>query len=95
MTDARSAGQRVRVVPLGGAVDVARSYLRVHIRDWWNGRCRACGEPHPCRDRRDARLVVGGREPLTGPPGNRIAWLAVPVLAGLVLIASAAVGLVP
>ncbi|HEX2417176.1 MAG TPA: hypothetical protein VHJ83_03480 [Micromonosporaceae bacterium] len=76
-------------------MEVARSYLRVHVRHAWTGQCQACGDRYPCKDRRDARLVVGGTEPLTGPPGRRIALLAVPVLAGLVLIALASVGLVP
>jgi len=84
-----------RVVPFGGAVEVARSYLNIHVRHGWTGLCEACGDPYPCKDRRDARLVVGGTEPLTGPAGRRIALLAVPVLAGLVLIALASVGLVP
>jgi hypothetical protein len=83
-----------KVLPLGGAVEVARSYLRIHLRHWWTGRCRACGDPYPCRDRRDARLVVGGREPVWGPPGKQIAWLALPVLGGLVLTVVAALGLV-
>jgi hypothetical protein len=84
-----------RVLPLGGAVEVARSYLKVHVRHGWTGRCRACGDPHPCRDRRDARLVLGGTEPAWGPPGKRIALLALPTVAGLVLIVVAALGLVP
>jgi hypothetical protein len=85
---------RGRAVPLGGAVEVARSYLKVHVRHGWTGLCRACGDPHPCKDRRDARLVLGGVEPVWGPPGRRIAWLAVPTLVGLVVIVLAALGLV-
>ncbi|HEX6074114.1 MAG TPA: hypothetical protein VFZ32_02495 [Micromonosporaceae bacterium] len=81
-----------RVLPFGGAVEVARSYLRIHVRDWWTGRCRACGDVYPCRDRRDARLVAGGTDPLVGPAGNRIAWLALPALVGLVLTVVAALG---
>jgi hypothetical protein len=87
--------RRAGVVPLGGAVEVARSYLRVHVRHAWTGRCRACQEPYPCKDRRDARIVLGGTEPAWGPPGKRVALLALPVLAGLVLIAFAALGWVP
>jgi hypothetical protein len=83
-----------RALPLGGAVEVARSYLKVHVRHGWTGLCRACGDPHPCKDRRDARLVLGGRDRVYGPPGKRIAWLAVPVVAGLTLIAFASLGLV-
>jgi hypothetical protein len=84
--------RRAGVLPLGGAVEVARSYLKVHVRHAWTGLCRACGDPHPCKDRRDARVVLGGREPAWGPPGRRIAWLAVPVLLGMALIAVAALG---
>jgi hypothetical protein len=87
--------RRAGVVPLGGAVEVARSYLRVHVRHGWTGLCRVCREPYPCKDRRDARLVLGGTEPAWGPPGKRVALLAVPVLAGLVLITLAVLGWVP
>jgi len=93
MTHPVPAVRRVRVVPLGGAVEVARSYLKVHIRHHWTGRCRACGDPHPCRDRRDARLVIGGTEPVYGPPGKRIALLGLPVLFGLLLTVFAALWL--
>lgn len=84
--------RRAGVLPLGGAVEVARSYLKVHVRHAWTGACRACGEPYPCRDRRDARIVLGGRDPVWGPPGRQVAWLAVPVLLGLALITVAALG---
>jgi hypothetical protein len=83
------------VLPLGGAVEVARSYLKVHVRDWWTGRCQGCGEPHPCRDRRDAQTVLGGVEPQSGLPGRRLVWFAVPVLAGIILIVLVTLRLVP
>ena len=86
MTDPVPATQRARVVPLGGAVEVARSYLKVHVRHRWTGRCRACGDPYPCRDRRDARTVIGGMDPIYGPPGKRIAALVLPALFGLMLV---------
>lgn len=38
---------RVRVVPSGGAVEAPRSYLKVHVRNDWSGRCRGCGDPYP------------------------------------------------
>ena len=83
-----------RAVPLGGAVEVARSYLKVHVRHGWTGRCRGCGDRYPCRERKDARLLLGGTEPAPEPPGRRVALLAIPTLAGLVLIALAAIGFV-
>lgn len=95
MTDRKAAGRRTVVLPLGGAVEVARSYLEVHVRDWWTGRCKGCGEPHPCRDRLDARAVLGGAEPLPEPPGRRLLWFAVPVLVGLVVTVLATLRLVP
>jgi hypothetical protein len=95
MTARKAAGQRVRVLPLGGAVEVARSYLKVHVRHWWTGLCRGCGDRYPCRDRREARLVLGCTEPLPKTPGKRIVLLALPTVAGLVLIVIATLGLTP
>ena len=95
MTDRKTAGRQTLVLPLGGAVEVARSYLKVHVRDWWTGRCKGCGEQHPCRDRRDAQVVLGGVEPQSGPPGRRLVWFAVLILAGIVLIVLGALGFVP
>lgn len=91
MTSPRSASRPPRVLPLGGAVEVARSYLAVHVRNPWTGRCRSCGDQHPCADRRDAETVAGRPSP---QPPKRVALLALPVLLGVLLVAAAMSGLV-
>lgn len=82
---------RPRVLPLGGAVEVARSYLALHVRNPWTGRCRSCGDAYPCRDRRDAETVAGRPE---SKPRKATWLLALPVLLGVALVAVAATGLV-
>jgi len=48
-----------RAVPCGGAVEVARSYLTVHVRDGRTGACRGCRDHYPCPERRDAEALLG------------------------------------
>lgn len=48
-----------RAVTCGGAVEVARSYLDVHVRDRWSGACRGCRDHYPCPERRDAEALLG------------------------------------
>ncbi|MGH2599112.1 MAG: hypothetical protein ACRDJ9_06965 [Dehalococcoidia bacterium] len=57
-----------RVLPYGGDVAVARSIAAAHPRNPWTGRCRSCGEAHPCKDRRDANDVLAHKraEPMAG-----------------------------
>jgi hypothetical protein len=89
MDAVRSSGDQVlRVLPCGGAEEVARSYLTVHVRDGWRRVCRGCRDHYPCLERRSAEALLG---PQHKP--RRTALLAVPVAVGMLLIATAAVGL--
>ena len=74
-----------RVVPCGGAVEVARSYLTVHVRDGRTGACRGCRDHYPCPERRDAEALLGA------PPHP---WQGVALLAVDLLCLAAAVSLV-
>lgn len=69
MTEPRPS-QSPRVVPFGGAVEVARSYLAIHVRNPWTGRCRSCGDAYPCMERQEAEAVIGATQP---PPRRRLA----------------------
>ncbi len=51
------------MVPFGGAAEVARSYLAIHVRNPWTGRCRSCREAYPCRERQEAEAVIGATAP--------------------------------
>lgn len=89
MTSPRPMRPR-RALPFGGAAEVARSYLAVHVRNPWTGRCRSCGCPYPCQDRTDAETVAGRPEPTP----RRLWLLAIPALLGLVLVAAVTSGLI-
>ena len=85
MDAVRSPVRTLRAVPCGGAEEVARSYLKVHVRDGWSRVCRGCRDHYPCLERRSAEALLGPqREP------RRMALLAVPVV-GMLLIAGMAV----
>jgi hypothetical protein len=78
-----------RFVPCGGAEEVARSYLKVHVRDGWSRACRGCRDYYPCLERRSAEALLGPQKPPRG-----VGLLAVPVMLGMVLIAAATAGLI-
>ena len=88
-----SARER-RPDPYGGDVVVARSIARVHRRNPWTGRCRACKDRYPCRDSQDARAVLGGLGSARQPSGRLglLVVTAVPVVLGLLVIAASVVG---
>jgi hypothetical protein len=82
----------VRVgLPYGGDTAVARSMLAVHVRARWTDMCRGCREHYPCRERRDSQFLLGAS---ASPPQSRIGRLSVPLLIGLLLVASVMAGLV-
>lgn len=57
MPTGNSPRQRA-AVPYGGAAEVARLDLRIHTRNTWTGRCRACRERFPCPTRRQALAAL-------------------------------------
>jgi hypothetical protein len=61
---------RSPALPCGGAVEVARSYLKVHVKDRWTGACRGCRDHYPCPERRDAEALLG-----VPPKGAPLAWI--------------------
>lgn len=75
--------------PCGGAEEVARSYLKVHVPDGWRRVCRGCRDHYPCLERRSAETLLGS--PRKPPRG--VGLLAVPMVAAMCLIAAATVGL--
>lgn len=79
------------VLPYGGDTAVARSVLTVHVREPWTGVCRGCRDQYPCREPLDSQRVLGV---VPSPGSRRLAWLSVPLLIGMLLIATAAMGLV-
>jgi hypothetical protein len=89
MDAARTPVRTLRFFPCGGAEEVARSYLKVHVRDGWSRVCRGCRDYYPCLERRSAEALLG--RPHKPPRG--VALLAIPVVAGMVLIAAATVSL--
>jgi len=77
------------VLPFGGDVAMARSIAAAHQRTPWTGRCRACRDRHPCRDRQDANMVLAHPGPSRQRPAVAgLAVTVVPVLLGLLLIAA-------
>lgn len=68
--------------------EVARMDLKLHRRKFGTRRCRSCRDPWPCPRYRE----VSG---LLQRPGSRGWWLSVPVLAGLLVIASTTAGACP
>lgn len=82
-----------RVLPYGGDVGVAQSIADVHRDNPWTGRCRACDEPFPCRERRYANtvLVYSGRR---SEPHRLITTLiiATGITLGTLLIAAGIIG---
>ncbi|MQA25811.1 MAG: hypothetical protein GEU94_10095 [Micromonosporaceae bacterium] len=92
-TPYQPAGQRV-AIPYGGDAAVARSIAQVHRRNPWTGRCRACKDRYPCRDRQDACAVLGEVEPASRLPVLAgVVGTALPVILGLLLIAGSVSGL--
>jgi hypothetical protein len=79
----------LRVVPCGGAEEVARSYLKVHVRDGWSRTCRGCRDHCPCLERRSAQALLGSSR----KPPRGVGLLAIPIVAGMCLIALATVSL--
>ena len=87
MDAVQSPVRMVRAVPCGGAEEVARSYLKVHVRDGWSRVCRGCRDHYPCLERRSAEALLGPQRDLT-----RLALQTVPiVVVGMLLIAGVAV----
>jgi len=85
----RTPVKTMRSLPCGGAEEVARSYLKVHVRDGWSRVCRGCRDHYPCLERRSAEALLGPqREP------RRMVLLAVPMVVGMLLIAGVALGFV-
>lgn len=68
--------------------EVARMDLKLHRRKFGTRQCRSCRDPWPCAR---YRVVVA----LSQRRGNRGWWLSVPVLVGLLVIASATVWALP
>lgn len=79
---------RNRVAPCGGAVEVARSYLAVHVRHRRTGACRGCRDHYPCPERREAEALLGVPRKTPLVP----ALLALPLVC---LIAAASLTLLP
>jgi hypothetical protein len=82
-----------QVLPYGGDVAVAQSIADVHRDNPWSGRCRACDEPSPCRERRlaNAVLVYSGR----GSEPHRLITaliIATGITLGTLLIAAGVIG---
>ncbi len=82
------------VLPYGGDLVVARSIAKCHQRNPWTGRCRACKDPYPCRDRGDANTVL--EHGTTHPSGGTgdISRVTAAKLLGLHRIAASIAGLV-
>ena len=87
MDAVRSPVGTLRAVPCGGAEEVARSYLKIHVRDGWSRACRGCRDHYPCLERRSAEALLGPQRDLT-----RLVLQAVPVVVGMLLVAGVAVG---
>jgi hypothetical protein len=79
---------RKRGLTCGGAVEVARSYLQVHVKSRWTGTCRGCRDHYPCPERRDA-------EALLGVPPKRLPGIASLALQLLCLAAAVWLALLP
>ncbi|MGH3713202.1 MAG: hypothetical protein ACRDT4_07030 [Micromonosporaceae bacterium] len=80
------------VLPYGGDVAVAQSIADVHRRNPWTGRCRACRDRYPCRDRQDANAVLGAADHAR-PSLVGIVGAVVPILLGVLLIAASMIEL--
>lgn len=79
---------RRRAAPCGGAVEVARSYLAVHVKHRRTGACRGCRDHYPCPERREAEALLGVPRKTPLVP----ALLALPLVC---LIAAASLTLLP
>jgi len=71
---------------------IAHSQLAGHIRHWWNGRCRGCGDPYPCHTRLEARWAMGETkpDPDPGPTGRAVFASGVMAIFSGVLVAAIA-----
>lgn len=81
---------RTPALPCGGAVEVARSYLTVHVKDRRTGACRGCRDHYPCPERRDAEALLG-----VPRKTSRAATLLLPTLTGVCLLAAVTLDLLP